>query len=210
MEIEEYVANVAYTKEGIDDYLDTIRIFYQHYKLHKITIIKNEDLFYQAQMDYQEDFPFEISVEEWQSPIGWPFSRLVVKYKELDYKEEMIDKEISIERNYGSSYLSLMKQNNTYFLVFGHDYQGIAALNLTTKLASYYLPKAALEGTGFCITDILSWDESDGLLEVEGCYWAWPYTTRLYKIDDLNNISLTKLLVDGYDVEEDENDNENI
>ena len=207
----EYEVNVAYTQEGLEDRLDTIRGFYTLYKLDETKEVDIEKLFKNSDLEYPGDeaFPFKIELESWKSEKYWRYSRLVVRYKKLNHKKEEVDVETYIERNYDSTYLYVVRQNGTYFLLFGHDYQGIAALNLTTQKISYYMPKAALEeGMGFCITDMENWDEENSNLLVEVCFWGWNQVKRDYKIEDLHNITLTNLILDGYDYPENEDEEE--
>lgn len=65
------------------------------------------------------------------------------------------------------------------YLVCGEDYQGYTILQLDTGERRDIFPQAGHAGSGWCFVD---YDHSPGkdMIEVEGCYWACPYGTRIY------------------------------
>jgi len=208
--------NIAYTQEGLEYKIENIRSFYTFYEKTHTTEVNLKMLFEEKGLDYpeNEDFPYKISLEKWSPKEGKPYfeqSKLIVHYREKNRRGEIRERELELERNYPSTYLELVKQNDNYYLIFGHDYQGISSVNLNKKTISYYLPKAVLRGGGFCVAGINSWNEYSNTLSVEGCHWGGPYINRIYNIEDLDNIHLSSLIYDGYDdfdpYEGEENDN---
>lgn len=196
--------NIAYTQEGLEYKIKNIRSFYTFYEKAHTTEVDLKILFEEKGLYYpeDEDFPYKISLEKWSPKEGKPYfeqSKLIVHYREKNRRGEIKERELDLERNYGSTYLELVEQNNNYYLIFGHDYQGISSVNLNKKTISYYLPKAALRGGGFCIIGINEWLYHDNLLSVEGCYWGGPYVDRVYRIQNLDDISLEDMVYDGYD-----------
>ena len=84
----------------------------------------------------------------------------------------------TIYRNYGDFwYHFIINHSKTGhdYLLCGEDYQGYNVVNLSTGANHVYIPKAALEGVGWCIIGVDDYDPESCELLVDGCFWACPY-----------------------------------
>lgn len=106
----------------------------------------------------------------------------------------------TIKRNYADFwYYFIINHPKTGhdYLLCGEDYQGYNIINLTTGENRVYIPKAALDGCGWCIINVDSFDFETCKLTIDGCVWACPYETITF---DFSNPDVLPLPV--LDVEE--------
>lgn len=88
-------------------------------------------------------------------------------------------------RNYSSFPFEFVEEhpNGHDYLVCGEDYQGQTVVELDTGKRRDYLPKAAVQGWGFCWASYTA-SPSKRTLSVCGCYWACPYEVWFVDFSD--------------------------
>ena len=195
--MNEYLKNIAYTKEAVESQIRHLHSFYQSYERRNIEEVNIEDLFFVSGIEEDHaKFPFKFFIESWNHKISKYFgsSRLVVEYPYTNRDGEKSIKQYYLVRNYPHMNLFLVKDNGVYHLLTGNDYQGATALNLDTMVASNYLPKSAESGCGWCITEYRGWDSNSRTLNMEGCIWGGPFEIREVQIDSFDNYDLSKII----------------
>lgn len=108
----------------------------------------------------------------------------VLKIRVIDTKDNRV---VDIKRNYSSVAYRYCEQRGKGYLITGEDYQGFTIVDLEKMESASYVPEAAKEGNGWCPLDFLDWNEDKNELVVEGCFWACPYTKRIYEAFDFEN-----------------------
>lgn len=99
----------------------------------------------------------------------------------------------TVKRNYDSFWhyfvLNHPKTGHDYLLC-GEDYQGYNVINLTTGENHVYVPKAALEGIGWCIIEVTGFDRETCKLMADGCIWACNYETITFDFSNPDVVPL--------------------
>jgi len=99
-----------------------------------------------------------------------------------------------IKRNYAAfPYTFIRHSNGNKYLVCGEDYQGYTVVNLTLEKTYNYVPKEAEKGAGFCWVQHKYFEGENDTLEVEGCYWAFPYEVVTYDFNDPDTLPYKEL-----------------
>lgn len=131
----------------------------------------------------------------------WNFTELMIRYSDGE--------EMHIYHNYSSMCIYAFSYNGDIYLFAQEDYQGFVIINLSKRTKSAFIPESAFKGYGFCITDIIDFDDEECSFRVEGCYWACPFGHVDIKVDSLDNITEIDFGEIWYeDEEESEDDNE--
>jgi len=85
-----------------------------------------------------------------------------------------------VTRNYSSfPFLFVAHPNGHAYLVCGWDYQGQTVIELDTGARRDFLSPGGEVGGGFCWA-VMSFEDSQQMLIVDGCHWACPYEYRFY------------------------------
>lgn len=86
-----------------------------------------------------------------------------------------------IWRNFHAKpYKLIAHANGKRYLLCGSDYQGFTVIDLDDEAAIHYLPKEAFDGSGWCMAQILSYDQQSNRVKLVGCHWADRYEIRTY------------------------------
>ena len=115
-------------------------------------------------------------------------------------------------RNYPSFPHIYVRQNNMDYLITSEDYQGYTVVNLTKCTVRTILHPGREKGWGWCPVEFHYYDEIDGLLDVEGCYWGAEFEHRRYIVEDFDTFNFDEFETipveyedeDEEDLEEDE------
>lgn len=109
----------------------------------------------------------------------------------LVYKDGRIIADI--KRNYAVFPGTFIRHSNgNRYLVCGEDYQGYTVVNMTLEKTHTYVPKEAEKGAGFCWASH-KYNKDNNTLDVEGCYWAFPYEVVTYDFGDPDTLPYKEL-----------------
>lgn len=112
----------------------------------------------------------------------WDYTKVSIRH---------VDEEtpIVIYNNYQDMITAFFFYNENPYFFCQHDYLGFSFINLISKRVIAILPEQALDGHGFTLTKVLSFDEETLTFLVEGCFWACPYEVYKIKLDSIEEPS---------------------
>jgi hypothetical protein len=178
--------NLAKSKEYKENRLNIEKFFTKENLLKTKKITYEEECFDELK---EKGFDFEINRYKTMKN-RFDYSELVIFYPD--------NFELKVRNNYSSIQVFSFKYEDKYYIATQEDYQGISIVDIEKRTIETFVPDLAKMGAGFCITEIISFDEDEKTFSIEGCIWACPEERRTLKINDFNNLDDCEYEFDYY------------
>jgi hypothetical protein len=97
-------------------------------------------------------------------------------------------------------YIMVQHSNGKNYLLFSIDLYGYSLLDLTDYNIYHYIPEASFTQNQetFIWTNVL-YSEDTNMIAVDGCYWAYPYSTEFFDFSEPNKLPYD-LICSTYDM----------